>query len=244
MLLCRGFSLSPRDDEYMQVPLAGGRVFGRAGEGLEDDPEWAVNAQVAKRGLMGEVWSGRLLDAQSAKPPHATVVHDVMIPGLKANVDHIVVSGRSVVLIDSKVWAPGVYWTWRGVSRRGKSVFGSANKQTMVIAARVVRKAFERAGVSDVSVESVLFVWPSRGRIYPVSFRPVGAKPVVGGRAIGRFVRSRMRAQADRDVEQVIIRRFLGEQVAESVARENTPPAPGVVSTVDMLDALNKRVKE
>ena len=38
----------------------------------------------------------------------AAVLHDlrIPIPGFKANIDHAVVSGRSVLLIDSKMWKP------------------------------------------------------------------------------------------------------------------------------------------
>ncbi len=38
------------------------------------------------------------------------------MPGFKANVDHTIVSGKSVLLIDSKIWKPGFY----GSPQRGQ----------------------------------------------------------------------------------------------------------------------------
>jgi Nuclease-related domain len=40
------------------------------------------------------------------------VYHDVNIPGMKGgNIDHVVVSGAGLLLIESKRWRPGFYWT-------------------------------------------------------------------------------------------------------------------------------------
>lgn len=215
------------------------RIFGVAGGGLADSPSWAANEAVAEVGRRGEVQTGALLDAQSGRFPHATVIHDVMVPGIRANVDHIVVSGRSVMLIDSKVWAPGWYWSFRGVSYRGREVFGAANKQTMAIAEQVVCKSLRESGCEGVSVSSVLYVWESSGRIRPVFFRPSGCRAVVGRRAIARDVRRVMRERADEDVERVVLRRFLGEGVVSLVERERGSVSP-VVGTDAVFRAMKK----
>lgn len=54
-------------------------------------------------------------------PATVAVLHDLSnpLPGYKANIDHVIVRGREVVIVDSKQWAGGRYWTLFGVTRRG-----------------------------------------------------------------------------------------------------------------------------
>lgn len=99
---------------------AKGLVVGRPGAGLSGSPAWAVNGQVVHIGRQGELRTASVLDA-AAQRHGFTVLHDLHIPlpGITANVDHVVVSGRRVLLIDAKVWRPGTYWTIAGhVDRR------------------------------------------------------------------------------------------------------------------------------
>jgi len=48
-----------------------------------------------------------------------------------ANVDHMVVTGRTVYLLDSKMWKTGRYWTVFGKTRRGMERIDWADKHTM-----------------------------------------------------------------------------------------------------------------
>lgn len=70
-------------------------IYGRAATGLQDS-SWAVNDGVAKVGAKGEQKTEVLLNGFGKK---AAVLHDlrIPIPGFKANVDHAVVSGKSVL---------------------------------------------------------------------------------------------------------------------------------------------------
>lgn len=83
-------------------------VYGRAAAGLQDTSR-AVNENVAKIGAKSEQKTEVLLNGFAKK---AAVLHDLRIPlpGFKANIDHAVVSGKSVPLIDFKMWKPGFYW--------------------------------------------------------------------------------------------------------------------------------------
>ena len=83
--------------------------LGRAGGSL-DDAGFSVNAGTAKAGQTGELLTARMLDARAEKHGF-TVLHDLRVPRSKANIDHIVVAGNRVWVIDSKLWAPGVYMT-------------------------------------------------------------------------------------------------------------------------------------
>lgn len=85
--------------------------LGRAGGAL-DDAGFAVNAGTAKAGQTGELLTARILDARAANHGF-TVLHDLRIPRAKANIDHIVVAGNRVWVIDSKLWMPGLYSTVR-----------------------------------------------------------------------------------------------------------------------------------
>jgi hypothetical protein len=98
--------------------MARNGVFGKAGGGLSADTSWAKNEAVARQGLSGEKRTAQVLNAFSDK---VAVIHDVRVPlpGFKANIDHVIVAGRHVYLIDSKNWKPGFYWTMSGKSRRG-----------------------------------------------------------------------------------------------------------------------------
>lgn len=132
-------------------------IYGRAATGLQDS-SWAINEQVARIGAKGEEKSARLLDGFSKK---AAILHDlrIPIPGFKANIDHIVVSGNRVLILDSKMWRPGFYWTMFGVNRRGlQRVDHTAKDQSYV------RQAITSylAGTGARVAVPYLVVWSSR----------------------------------------------------------------------------------
>lgn len=116
-----------------------GRAIAAPGAGLAGSPLWAANASIARIGRQGELRTAALIDA-AARRYGFTVLHDlrVPIPGFSANADHIVVSGRQVLLLDTKVWRPGFYWTFDGASFRGFSRFAPADKKTMKLAQHVL----------------------------------------------------------------------------------------------------------
>lgn len=93
-----------------------GVSLGRAGGSL-DDASFAANVHTAKAGQVGEQLTAKLLDAQAASGGF-TVLHDLRIPHSKANVDHVVVAGRRVWVLDSKLWKAGFYITIAGRTYR------------------------------------------------------------------------------------------------------------------------------
>ena len=133
-----------------------GEVLGIAGGGLRDAP-WAVNADVAAIGRRGEEKTAEILDALAARRGGPTVLHDLMIPGYRANIDHVVVSGRNVTFVDSKVWKPGTYWRLAGATRRGLSLFPSADKRTMSLAVNKLSNLL--AGLGAVIRPPLIVVW-------------------------------------------------------------------------------------
>lgn len=86
--------------------------YGRAGGSL-DEATFAVSVGAARAGRRGEILTALTLD-KLASERGFTVLHDLRIPGSTANIDHVVVSGDKVWVIDSKLWKPGIYVTFRG----------------------------------------------------------------------------------------------------------------------------------
>lgn len=132
-------------------------IYGRAATGLQDT-SWAVNEAVAKMGAKGEKKSEEILNRFGES---AAVMHDLHlpIPGFKANIDHIIVSGKRVLILDSKMWKPGFYWTFSGTNRRGlEKVPHTAKDQGYI--QRAIISHLSGTG-AEVGVPK-LAVWPSR----------------------------------------------------------------------------------
>lgn len=86
------------------------------------------------------------------------VVHDVLVPGLDgANLDHVVVSGRNLLILDSKAWRNGFYHRLLGQKmRRGFEVVEHDRTDGLV---RMSKMMGEATGASGCL--SRLVVWPS-----------------------------------------------------------------------------------
>lgn len=111
--------------------------YGTAGGSLED-ADFATSPEAARAGRIGEIAVGKRLDAIAMKTG-ITVLHDLHIPGAKANIDHVVVSGNRVWLIDTKVWQPGTYWTVFGRTYRGFERVPNADKRGLPFAQKRIR---------------------------------------------------------------------------------------------------------
>lgn len=162
-----------------------GRVLGTAGGGLVD-AAWlaAKDKGAAKIGRDGEIRTAALLNKYAAMDGGVTVLHDLKVPSAKykANIDHVVVSGNTVHVIDAKVWKPAFYWTLGEKTRRGMARFEPAEKQTMVVIANALAAHFDRYGVKADLPTPLLFVWPSsKNGSLNTSFLKVPGATVVAG---------------------------------------------------------------
>lgn len=150
-------------------------VYGTAAAGLRGKERWARNRAVARVGAAGEARTQRLLDEL---PGDVAVLHDVRvpIPGWSINVDHVVVSGLEVWLIDSKSWRPGRYVTIWGRTWRGWRRFAHADGQTLTVAARRFSSMLPAGTVLHTPV---VVVHPSSpGSVAIGWYRPKGAVAV------------------------------------------------------------------
>lgn len=175
-------------------------VIGKPGAGLLD-ASWASSAGAAQKGHDGELRTAVLLDSEAVTVQGPTVIHDVCIPlpNVKANIDHLIISGNTVTIIDSKVWKPGRYWTLFGVTRRGMEKFQHADKSTMVMARDALEKLAQENNISIEFSEPLLVIWSSRK--YPKMsvrlLKPKGASPLTGAAFTKKLSRLFGSQQAD-----------------------------------------------
>ena len=168
-----------------------GKVIGSAGGSLDNFHQWGSgDGSAAKHGQKGEVQTAAVLDPLTRRDGGPTVLHDLRIPlkGVSANIDHVVVSGRNVLLIDTKQWKPGFYWTFGGKSRRGLTRVPHAEKQTMIMAVQGVSGFLANQGIKAHVLHPVVVVWPSSrgGRLSLWALRFPGAHVMNADRLMSR----------------------------------------------------------
>ncbi|WP_344808216.1 nuclease-related domain-containing protein [Microlunatus ginsengisoli] len=176
----------------MRTPVPLGRSIGTPGGGL-DNATWARNAATARIGREGERRTAALLDVACRRTGGATVLHDLIIPGSRANIDHLVVAGRTVWVVDTKVWAPGVYWRVGGRAFRGMARFEPAEKRTTTLAVDRLGGYLRGLGLDAVFAAPTVVVWPSGASAPLLLLGRAGDSPVVSGRTFGWAVRSMTR---------------------------------------------------
>lgn len=161
-----------------------GQVLGRAAGSLNNSSSWLGDERAARAGASGETATAKELNRVAGQPGGPTVLHDlrIPIPGISANIDHIVVAGRTVIVVDSKLWKPGRYWTFAGSTRRGFERFAPADKQTLPMAAEAIGKMLSASGLRHRIGRPLMVVWPSskRAHLNLVWFRPRGARAIAG----------------------------------------------------------------
>lgn len=198
------------------------QVIGVPGGGLAGAGKtWAKNDAVAAAGAAGESRTADVLNRLAA-PGGPTVLHDLMVPSdrYKANIDHVVVSATKVLLVDSKMWRPGRYWTLFGRTRCGWTPVGHADKKTMPLAAKLLESYLRSRGLAVEVLRPAVAVWPSgAGRCSVRWYRPNGARPVEGA-AVGKVAAQVGSAPADPALIAALV------PLVVSVAERSERPAP------------------
>lgn len=137
--------------------------FGLAGASLAQGT-FVADAHLAKGAARAESRTAATLNAHSGA--HSVVLHDLDIPvtfadGGKPNIDHAVLSGSTLWLIDTKWWKPGFYWTLGRTTRRGWSSFPAADKQTMTLARDALARHLAANGVTGIRIRCAVIICPS-----------------------------------------------------------------------------------
>lgn len=158
-------------------------VYGTAGAGLSDSSWLGAGNTTAAVGRRGEQRTEAILN-RLAGDTGITVLHDLTIPGSKANIDHAVVAGDTITLIDSKVWKPGFYWTLGGKTRRGLERFEPADKRTLPFAQKRVGDLLAQRGIRHRFGTSLLVIWPSSnaGALQTLLLRTPESRAIPAGR--------------------------------------------------------------
>lgn len=180
----------------------------------------------ASVGRDGEQRTARALN-KYCKPGGPTVLHDLVLPmkGIQANIDHLVISGKEVRILDSKMWAPGFYWTFLGHTRRGFTRVDHADKQTMTMATTAINKWLSTTSTVRFTMKRpVLIIWPSSTRrgTRLGFYRPVGARAVSGK---GLTLRHH-RLVGTKPADQNLVGALLPLVLALRDRREVSRPAP------------------
>lgn len=174
-----------------------GQVLGVGGSGLVD-ADWAASKFVAKLGRQGEVRTALILNEIARRPGGPTVLHHVTPEGSSADIDHVLVAGNEVHMIDSKVWKPAAYWTFGGVHRRSFSLLSTEVAENLPTPDKIERARkrltgqLEAAGVHGITVYGPHYVvWPSRegGTVSTLMLNLGEGTSIVPGASFQRFAR-------------------------------------------------------
>lgn len=157
-----------------------------------------TTADRAKAGRRGELACAEMLEKVFSADPGVHVFHDVTIPSYQANVDHVLVRGDRVVLLDAKQWKSGFYWTIAGRSFRGTERIEWADKHTLPAAVRLFSELFAERGV-DATVVPALVLFPSGQQpLRTFAYRAAeGAAVRDGTRNAARWLRRQLNTNAE-----------------------------------------------
>jgi hypothetical protein len=201
--------------------MASSYEFGIPGGSLKNNNGFTTK-DLAGAGLKGEVRTASVLRAiQNARPASQrfSVVHDFMAPTdkYKANVDHLVVAGNTVIIIDSKVWSPGKYvtlagktWVYRPRKTRSSKAKGfehflPADKKTIPMLVSVMG---DYLGSKPLIIHPTMVVWSPREKDYPslLFYRPGDGVEVISGRRSAHHLNAII---PRREADPVILSRVL-----------------------------------
>jgi hypothetical protein len=171
-------------------------VLGKVAGSLNDKSarKWAKNDKVIEAGARGEARTAdALLNGRDG-----TIMHDMRIPGERANIDHIVVSGNKVWLIDSKWWKGGRYMTVFGKTYRGFTRVPHTEKDTMARAYEKVERHLHEKGVDFDLQTPIIVVWSHEPLKLGLAKIP-GARLIAGGSFRGQ-ARKLFKADANNEI--------------------------------------------
>lgn len=180
------------------------RIYGNAGGSLANAGAWIKDENGrSKIGAAGESKTAKLLNRLVGKSEGVIVLHDLVIDlppqgkrkAYKFNLDHVVISGDTIHVIDTKVWLPGIYWTLhpgetgskggkKQTTRRGLSKFDSADGRAVPMGVAALKAYLLARGFKGrfKMGTSYFVVWPSNktGGLFLQLYRPHEAQALSG----------------------------------------------------------------
>ncbi len=178
-------------------------VYGASGASAAKGGAWAKNEAVAKIGAAGERQVAKALEPYFSSPSCPALFHDLAVPGRDANIDHLIVSGKDVLLVDTKVWAPGFYFTFFSRTFRwGKGKNGPrferlkhADKRTYLMLRADLEKYLAPLGARILTPAVVVLC--NSGEANVRLYKPLGARAYTLDRFIAKRVSSSPLAPPD-----------------------------------------------
>lgn len=157
-------------------------IYGTGGASAAKGGTWAKNEAVSKIGAAGERKVAKALEPYFSAPTSAALFHDLSVPGRDANIDHLIVSGKDVLLVDTKVWAPGFYFTifsrtfrWgKGKNRPRFKRLKHADKKTYLMLRADLEKYLGSLGARVVTPAVVVLC--NSGEANVRLYKPLGAR--------------------------------------------------------------------
>ncbi|MGK2877664.1 MAG: nuclease-related domain-containing protein [Solirubrobacterales bacterium] len=135
--------------------------WGRAGKAIawwQDDPQ---STRAWSKGAKGEREAGLYLE-KKLRPTNCEILHDRLIPGSRANIDHVVIGPAGVTILDTK--------NYKGKVRSTRVGFGRSRRTILTVNGQDKTKLIEGVRKQVAAVEAEL------GEIQ----QPI-AVPVAGG---------------------------------------------------------------
>jgi hypothetical protein len=154
-----------------------GQIYGKAGGSLSDNT-WTHGSPIAKIGQKGERKLAEIIN-RYARQTNIAVLHDLRLPSDKytANIDHVIVDGNKVRVLDSKVWQNGIYFTaFKKCYRITDKAFfpkrfPSGEKHTMGLIVDTLNRYLSTRAHKYKIVKPCLVVMPSNPQSAPSNFR-------------------------------------------------------------------------
>ncbi|MGP5523348.1 nuclease-related domain-containing protein [Glutamicibacter arilaitensis] len=177
-------------------------IFGIPGTGLQDQT-FARNSGTAAVGARFEERTAKILNEFSGQ---CAVLHDVRIPlrGVRANIDHILISGNRLLMLDTKAWAKGFYWTLPALG----TLNGLTRASHVDKSLQMAHRAFcDLAGDTANVLKPTIAVWGSNGDVNVQAVRVDGASVINAHdlrTTVGKFISKSKADSADRNLFEKI----------------------------------------
>ena len=171
-------------------------IYGVSGASANAGGAWAKNDTVARIGAAGERQVAKVLEPYFSAPDTAALFHDLSVPGRSANIDHLIVSGKDVLLVDTKVWASGFYFTifshtYRIIRKDGRlriERVDHADKHTYEMFFADLKKILSPIGARILTPAVV--VVSNSGKVSVRLYKPLGARAYTLDRFMAKSVLS------------------------------------------------------
>lgn len=214
-----------------------GASYGTPGGSLgeNEDTSWAANKAVAEVGRIGEQIVGNMLTDLVVASNGAVVLHDLSMPAhwSKANIDHIVITGSTIIIIDAKRWKPSTYYTLGSTAYRGLfSHFKHAQKNGMGHAADSIQAMMSKRQLHATISTPLVAVVPTGPGFMSTHFLRFPRAEVVSKKGLAVRVRRLIRDHGPADQAIVdAISTLLKDSSAYSASEHSLPTSEQMPTT-------------